>query len=99
MVNALVCCVVNEAGLDNDKGWGMKQDEGSENRIVFVVMLVIVYIAYSFGLNSMVCSFLISDANTASGGEVESIQLALMEITKWPPFFRKYWALRPTIRA
>ena len=28
-------------------------------------------------------------ANTASGAAVESIQLALMEMTKWPPTFRK----------
>jgi hypothetical protein len=38
-------------------------------------------------------------ANTASGGAVLSMQLALMEMTKWPPFFRKYWAFKPTIRA
>lgn len=24
---------------------------------------------------------------------------ALMEITKLPPFFKKYWELRPTMRA
>jgi hypothetical protein len=42
--------------------------------------------------------FSTSDANTAAAGAVESMQLALMEITKWPPFLRKLWALRPTIR-
>ena len=53
----------------------------------------------SLGLSCCSCSFLTSRANTASGGAVESMQDALMEITKLPPFFRKYWELRPTIRA
>ena len=51
------------------------------------------------GLSCCSCSFLTSRANTASGGAVESMHDALMEITKLPPFLRKYWELRPTIRA
>lgn len=30
---------------------------------------------------------------------MESMHEALMEMTKKPPFLRKYWELRPTIRA
>ncbi len=40
-----------------------------------------------------------SRANTASGGAVESMQDALMEMTKKPPLRRKYCAFRPTMRA
>ena len=53
----------------------------------------------SLGLSCCSCSFLTSRAKTASGGAVESMHDALMEMTKLPPFFRKYWALRPTMRA
>ena len=35
------------------------------------------------------CNFLTSRANTASGAAVESMHEALIEITKWPPFFKK----------
>ena len=42
---------------------------------------------------------LTSLANTASGGAVESIHDALIEITKWPPFLRKYCAFKATILA
>ena len=44
-------------------------------------------------------SFCTSAANTASAEAVESMQLALMEITQCPPSFRKYFAFRPTMRA
>ena len=37
-------------------------------------------------------------AKTASGLAVESIQLALIEMTKWPPVFKKWCELRATIR-
>ena len=37
-------------------------------------------------------------AKISSGFSVESIQLALMEMTKPPLFLRKYSALRPKIR-
>ena len=40
-----------------------------------------------------------SRAKTASGGAVESMQEALMEMTKLPLFFRKCCALMPTMRA
>lgn len=53
----------------------------------------------SLGLSCISCSFLTSRANTASGTAVESIHDALIEITKLPPFLRKYWPFRPTIRA
>ena len=38
-------------------------------------------------------------ADLGDAGDVESMQLALMLITKWPSFLRKYEALRPTMRA
>lgn len=53
----------------------------------------------SLGLSCNSCNFLTSLAKTASGGAVESIQDALIEITKCPAFFKKYCAFTPTIRA
>lgn len=50
----------------------------------------------------LIPSFLIlltSLANTWAAGAVESIQLALMEMTMAPPFLRKWCALRAMIRA
>ena len=44
-------------------------------------------------------SFCTSAANTASAEAVESMHDALIEMTQWPPFFKKYLALMPTIRA
>jgi hypothetical protein len=42
-------------------------------------------------------SFLTSLANTTSAGAVESIQLALIDITKYPSVLRKCWALSAKI--
>lgn len=53
----------------------------------------------SWGFSLSACNFLTSAAKTASGWAVESIQDALMEMTKWPPFFRKYCEFSDTIRA
>lgn len=53
----------------------------------------------SWGLIISSCIFLTSAAKTTSAGAVESMQLALIETTMWPLFFRKWCALRPTIRA
>lgn len=54
-------------------------------------MVTAVGFAERFGLTSR--------AKTASGGAVESMHDALMEMTKFPLFFKKYCALIPTIRA
>ena len=56
-------------------------------------------VSCSKGFNLSACSFLTSAANTASGLAVESMQEALMEMTKWPLFLRKCCAFRDTIRA
>ncbi len=53
----------------------------------------------SSGLNISPCKTFTCDANTTSAGDVESMQLALMEITACPPFLRKCCAFRATIRA
>lgn len=44
---------------------------------------------HTCGFKFSSCSFFTSLANTASAGAVESIQLALIDITKCPPFLRK----------
>jgi hypothetical protein len=56
-------------------------------------------VSCSWGLMFSSTMRLTSEAKTASAGAVESMQLALIETTTWPPFFRKWWALRATIRA
>ena len=47
----------------------------------------------SRGLKLLSMSFCTSAAKRASGGNVESIQLALIEMTTWPPSLRKLSAL------
>ena len=51
------------------------------------------------GLNCSACSFCTSLAKTCSAGAVESMQLALTEMTVWPSFLRNMWELIATIRA
>lgn len=54
---------------------------------------------FSTGLNFYSFRFSISEANTTSGGFVESTQDALIDITKCPLFLTNIAALRPKIRA
>ena len=56
-------------------------------------------VSCSLGLKLSLWSFLTSAAKTASAGAVESMHDALIEMTAWPPFLRKWCALRATMRA
>jgi hypothetical protein len=53
----------------------------------------------SIGLNRHFCNVWTSRAKHTSGGAVESMQLAFIEMTAWPPSFRNASAFMDTIRA
>ena len=54
--------------------------------------------SYSSGVNPSSFNTYTSLSNTTAGALVESIQFALIEMTKCPPFFKKYLQFKLNIR-